>query len=126
MTSNTFIGVSPGYHVVTVRDLNGCGIGTDQALVIDYPRFFTPNGDGYNDTWHIEGIQSRPLADIYIFDRYGKLLKQLSPLGDGWDGTYNGKLMPSTDYWFTITLDMLYGDDVSLIKTFKGHFSLKR
>jgi len=57
---------------------------------------------------------------------YGKLLKQLSPLGDGWDGTYNGKLMPSTDYWFTITLDMLYGDDVSLIKTFKGHFSLKR
>jgi len=34
--------------------------------------------------------------------------------------------MPSTDYWFTITLDMLYGDDVSLIKTFKGHFSLKR
>ena len=125
-TSNTFIGVSPGYHIVTVRDINGCGIGTDQALVIDYPRFFTPNGDGYNDTWQIEGIQSRPLADIYIFDRYGKLLKQLSPLSDGWDGTYNGKLMPSTDYWFTITLDMLYGDDQTLIKTFKGHFSLKR
>ena len=125
-TSNTFIGVSPGYHIVTVRDINGCGIGTDQALVIDYPRFFTPNGDGYNDTWHIEGIQSRPLADIYIFDRYGKLLKQLSPLSDGWDGTYNGKLMPSTDYWFTITLDILYGEDETLIKTFKGHFSLKR
>jgi len=125
-TSNTFIGVSPGYHIVTVRDINGCGTGTDQALVIDYPRFFTPNGDGYNDTWQIEGIQNRPLIDIYIFDRYGKLLKQLSPLGDGWDGTYNGKLMPSTDYWFTITLDILYGENESLIKTFKGHFSLKR
>ena len=125
-TSNTFIGVSPGFHIVTVRDLNGCGIGTDQALVIDYPRFFTPNGDGYNDTWHIEGIESRPLADIYIFDRYGKLLKQLSPLSNGWDGTYNGKPMPATDYWFTITLDMLYGEDETLIKTFRGHFSLKR
>ena len=61
---------------------------------------------GYNDTWNIEGIQSRPLADIYIFDRYGKLLKQLNPAGPGWDGTYNGKLMPATDYWFSITLDI--------------------
>ena len=79
----TFTDVSPGEHIITVRDLNGCGIGTKSVLVIDYPRFFTPNGDGYNDTWQIIGIETRPLSKIYIFDRYGKLLKQLSPLSEG-------------------------------------------
>ncbi|HET8810447.1 MAG TPA: T9SS type B sorting domain-containing protein, partial [Flavobacteriaceae bacterium] len=69
---------------------------------IDYPKFFTPNGDGYNDTWNIIGISDQPNAQIYIFDRYGKLLKQLSPTGPGWDGTYNGRPMPSSDYWFRV------------------------
>jgi len=123
---NTFTDVSAGFHEIRVRDLNGCGISSATVLVIDYPRFFTPNGDGYNDTWHIEGIETRPLATIYIFDRYGKLLKQLSPLGEGWDGTYNGELLPATDYWFKITLDVIFGNDETNIKTYTGHFSLKR
>ena len=123
---NTFIDVSAGFHEIRVRDLNGCGISSARVLVIDYPRFFTPNGDGYNDTWHVEGIETRPLATIYIFDRYGKLLKQLSPLGEGWDGTYNGELLPATDYWFKITLDVTFGNDETNIKTYTGHFSLKR
>ena len=119
----TFNDVGPGEHTVTVRDLNGCGIGTKSVLVIDYPRFFTPNGDGYNDTWQIIGIDTRPLSTIYIFDRYGKLLKQLSPLSEGWDGTYNGKLLPATDYWFTVTYEE---PGTEIIKTFRAHFSLKR
>ena len=119
----TFTDVSPGVHTVTVRDLNGCGIGTKSVLVIDYPRFFTPNGDGYNDTWQIIGIDTRPLSTIYIFDRYGKLLKQLSPLSEGWDGTFNGKPLPATDYWFTVKYEEP-GTDI--IKTFRAHFSLKR
>jgi len=123
---NIFTDVSAGFHEIRVRDLNGCGISSATVLVIDYPRFFTPNGDGYNDTWHIEGIETRPLATIYIFDRYGKLLKQLNPQGEGWDGTYNGELMPATDYWFKITLDVIFGDDSTNIKTYTGHFSLKR
>ena len=123
---NIFTDVSAGFHEIRVRDLNGCGISSATVLVIDYPRFFTPNGDGYNDTWHIEGIETRPLATIYIFDRYGKLLKQLNPQGEGWDGTYNGELMPATDYWFKITLDVIFGDDATNIKTYTGHFSLKR
>ena len=119
----TFTDVSPGEHTITVRDLNGCGIGTKSVLVIDYPRFFTPNGDGYNDTWQIIGIDTRPLSTIYIFDRYGKLLKQLSPLSEGWDGTFNGKPLPATDYWFTVKYEE---PGTEIIKTFRAHFSLKR
>ena len=86
--------------------------------MIDYPRFFTPNGDGYNDTWQIIGIDTRPLSTIYIFDRYGKLLKDLDPISVGWDGTYIGRPMPQTDYWFRVFLE----DG----REFKGHFSLIR
>ncbi|MDA8904767.1 T9SS type B sorting domain-containing protein, partial [Flavobacteriaceae bacterium] len=94
-TSGTFEDVTPGFHSVIARDINGCGTGSTQVLVIDYPHFFTPNGDGYNDTWRVEGIETRPLAKIYIYDRFGKLLKQLSPLGPGWDGTFNGENLPA-------------------------------
>jgi large repetitive protein len=83
--------------------------------------FFTPNNDGYHDTWNIIGIADNPTAKIYIFDRYGKLLKQLSPTGRGWDGTYNGRPMPSNDYWFRVE----YRED-GIEKEFRGHFTLKR
>jgi gliding motility-associated-like protein len=74
-----------------------------------------------HDTWNIEGIGST--AKIYIFDRYGKLIKQLSPTGSGWDGTYNGNMMPTSDYWFTVEYDEpLTGNR----KEFKAHFTLKR
>ncbi|WP_449404203.1 T9SS type B sorting domain-containing protein [Flavobacterium tibetense] len=100
--SNVFTGVSAGLHTVTVIDTQGCTYLTIEVLVIDYPPFFTPNGDGFNDTWNIIGLQDQPEARIYIFDRYGKLLKQISPQGQGWDGRFNGAELPSTDYWFTV------------------------
>ena len=121
-----FEDVTPGFHTVIARDLNGCGTGTTQVLVIDYPHFFTPNGDGFNDTWQVEGIETRPLTKIYIYDRYGKQLKQINPNSQGWDGTFNGKNLPATDYWFTIRLDLVFGEDESIIKEFSGHFSLIR
>ncbi len=121
--SGIFTGVSAGEHVITARDRNGCGIATTEVLVIDYPLYFTPNGDGNHDRWNITGIDTQPSAKIYIFDRYGKLLKQLSPTGLGWNGTYNGNLMPSSDYWFTV----LYNEpSTGERKEFKAHFTLKR
>ena len=116
----TFYDVSPGFHTVYVRDKNGCGIANETVSVIGFPNFFTPNGDGYNDTWHIYGINtpSQSESKIYIFDRYGKLLKQLLYDSLGWDGTYNGNPMPTSDYWFYIKL----GDN----RIFRGHFTLKR
>ena len=121
--SGMFIDVTPGQHVVTARDLNGCGEAQVVVYVIDYPLYFTPNGDGYNDTWNIVGIANQANAKIYIFDRYGKLLKQISPSGTGWDGTYNGAQLPSSDYWFTLEyLDPTTGTPDIL----RAHFSLKR
>ncbi|PSG86054.1 T9SS type B sorting domain-containing protein, partial [Aurantibacter aestuarii] len=121
----TFTDVSAGEHVITVRDKNGCGEASATVLAMDYPLFFTPNGDGYNDTWNIYGIANQPDATIYIFDRMGKLLKQISPTGAGWDGTYNGEILPTSDYWFTVE----YREPNSTSdekKQFRGHFTLKR
>ena len=120
--SGTFENVSAGVHVVTIKDANGCGSVTLEVGVIDYPRFLTPNQDGYHDTWNIIGIAAfDPTAKVYIFDRFGKLLKQVSPLGTGWNGTYNGNPLPSSDYWFVVE----YLEE-GVGKEFKGHFTLKR
>jgi gliding motility-associated-like protein len=121
--SGIFLDVEPGSHVITIKDVSGCGASVTISVgVIDYPQFMTPNEDGYHDTWNIIGIANGdPTAKIYIFDRYGKLLKQLSIFSEGWDGSYNGKPMPSSDYWFRVE----YTENAAK-KIFKGHFTLKR
>jgi gliding motility-associated-like protein len=122
-TSNVFPHVLPGEHSVTIQDTIGCtDLTIEHILTIGYPHFFTPNGDGYNDTWNIWSLEKdQPNAEIHIFDRYGKLIKQIVPAGSGWDGTFNGQLLPSTDYWFTVKY-MENGAE----KIFKAHFSMKR
>jgi gliding motility-associated-like protein len=115
--SNVFYNVLAGTHTITVVDAN-CTHLTGTATIINYPKYFTPNGDGFHDTWNIEVMEN---AVVWIFDRYGKLIKQISTNGSGWDGTYNGRALPSTDYWFTIDYTENGGN-----KTFKAHFSLKR
>lgn len=119
--SPTFDNVSSGTHMVTVRDKNGCGSVTGEVLVINYPKFFTPNGDGFNETWNIIDLDTQLNAVIFIYDRYGKLLSQIYPSKNGWDGNYNGAAMPSSDYWFTVTYE-----ENNQTKEFKSHFSLKR
>jgi len=126
--SNVFENVSLGSHTIYVWDVRSpdgysCGVvSIENVQVIDYPRYFTPNGDGFHETWNVTGLQNfDAITKIYIFDRYGKLLKQLSASGDGWDGTYNGQPLPSTDYWFTVD----YPEN-GVMKQFKAHFSLKR
>lgn len=119
-TENTFINVPAGIHTVYIKDKNGCGTVVKEVAVFGIPAFFTPNQDGYNDYWNIEGVNatSNGKAVIQIFDRYGKLLKQVDPLSQGWDGTYLGAQMPADDYWFSVQLE----DN----RIFKGHFTLKR
>lgn len=118
--SDTFYNLNAGIYTVYVMDLNRCGTRSEEVSVLGIPKFFTPNGDGYNDHWNIKGFNPNinSKATISIFDRYGKMLKQFNPMSGGWDGTYNGNLMPSTDYWYTVQLE----DGRSR----KGHFSLRR
>ena len=119
-TINIFTDVPPGVHTVYVKDLDGCGTSSQIIEVIGIPKFFTPNDDGFNDTWNVQGLTTTKNYNttIYIFDRYGKLLKELSPISKGWDGTFNGEPLPTDDYWYTI-----YFEDG---RTSKGHFTLKR
>lgn len=116
--------VAPGIHTIFVQDKNNCGITSIEVSVIGYPKFFTPNNDGYNDTWQILGVSDGfyPTSLIYIFDRYGKLITKINPTSEGWDGLYNGDQLPSTDYWFTAQLI----DENGTIREKKGHFSLIR
>lgn len=118
--SNVFFGVIPGLYTIYVRDKNECGTVKKDISVIGFPNFFTPNGDGFNDTWHVYGINTPKQVNsmVTVFDRYGKLLIQLNPFGGGWDGNYKGHKMPTSDYWFYVKLE----DN----RIFKGHFSLKR
>jgi len=122
-STGEFFDLQPGQHTITVRDTNGCGELVRTFGLIDFMEFFTPNGDEFNPTWNIIGLENQPGAKIYIFDRYGKLLKQISPAGQGWDGTYNGTPMPSADYWFRVE----YIDPFdNTPKEFINHFTLKR
>lgn len=121
-SSNIFDDVDEGIRNIRVKGPNSCGTARDSVLVLRYPRFFTPNSDGFNDYWQIENLENTN-GQLFIFDRYGKLLKQLALDGIGWDGTYNGNPMPSSDYWFTIDyVDPNTGETAQL----KSHFSLKR
>ena len=118
--SNVFSNLNDGEYTVYVQDKKGCGIVFETFYILDYPKYFTPNNDGYNDTWYIKNLDKRNLENsiITFFDRYGKLIKQISGTSEGWNGTFNGEILPSTDYWFTIEL--------TNGKTIKGHFALKR
>ena len=119
--SPTFNNVPYGEHIVTVRDKNGCGITQIQILVINYLKYFTPNDDNVNDTWNVIGLETDLTSNVFIYDRYGKLLTQVQPFGNGWDGFYNNERLPATDYWFVVT----YTQD-GIPKEFKSHFTLKR
>lgn len=112
--SNYFEQLIANKYTVHVRDKNGCGISTDEIFLLIYPKFFTPNNDGYNDTWRIEFSESEPNLNLRIFDRYGKLINT----SKSWDGNLNGKPLPSADYWFSVIRENG--------KQLKGHFTLKR
>lgn len=117
--SPKFGGLAPGTYSAYARDKNGCGLSAPyQIYVLDYPRFFTPNGDGFNDTWQIKNLNLLPKSIVTIYDRYGKLLKQLNSSTIYWNGSFNGYILPADDYWFSLNFD-----DGKIIK---GHFSLKR
>ena len=121
-----FLDVPPGINTVVINDTNGCGITEPiEFLVVGFPKFFTPNGDGVHDNWNVLGVETLTNPSIFIFDRFGKLLKQLDTNSLGWDGTFNGRPLPSSDYWFRLDYER---DDqgVLVARSVRRHFSLVR
>ena len=116
--SNVFPNLVPGLYTVYVRDKNGCGITQQMIWILYYKRYFTPNGDGINDTWGIDYSKFEPNLKVVIYDRFGKAITSLSSNNPEWDGNYNGQLLFATDYWFVV-----YRQDGRI---HKGHFALKR
>ncbi len=118
-----FFNIAPGIHEVFIREKNNCGMISKMIDIFGYASFFTPNNDGVNDTWKVQGIKFKPSAKIYIFDRFGKLITGFTPaLNQGWNGTFKNKKAPEADYWFTAEMVDYKGNDI--IRT--GNFSLKR
>ena len=122
-----FENLEGGIYTIIVNDKNGCSPDAElQISVIQFPKFFTPNGDGKNDTWVIKGANKTfyPNSSINIFNRFGKLMAQIPIDSQGWDGTFNGKILTTDDYWFNIQLIPADTSKPPILK--KGHFSLLR
>lgn len=115
--NNAFDNLTGGDYTIYVQEVNGCGTLKELVSVLDFPKFFTPNNDSFNDVWKLSG-ETIKTYDLYIYNRFGKLLTHLTSLNNSWDGTSNGIQLPSTDYWFKV----FFSDGV--IKS--GHFTLKR
>jgi gliding motility-associated-like protein len=115
---STFNNLAPGVYTIYVQDKLGCGFFQKEVWLLYYPYFFTPNNDGYNDTWFVANSENEPELKIYIYDRYGKLIKYLDGQDKSWDGMCNGNQAVSSDYWFVVNRQ----DG----RTHRGHFTLKR
>lgn len=115
--NTTFSGLEPGQYTISIRAKSGCKSVSDKVVILNYPKFFTPNGDSRNDVWKIPFMNLEPEAVVTIYDRYGKVITGFKGSGS-WDGTLNNTKLPATDYWFVLQLDK--GREI------KGHFSMIR
>ena len=116
--SNYFESVPGGIYTAYIKDLQNCNIDMLEFPHIVVPKFITPNGDGYNDAFELKGIRYFESSQIYIFDRYGKLLISGNGETFSWKGKFDQVDLPADDYWYVISIHG-YPDR-------KGHFSLIR
>lgn len=119
-----FENLDGGNYIIEVNDKNSCGSVLFEVSLISFPKFFTPNGDGKNDIWQIKGLEKGfyKSGEIIVFNRFGKKITKFTINDIGWDGTYNGKILQSNDYWFKVVLI----DIKDIIKIRTGNFSLLR
>lgn len=111
------------YHFY-VREKGGCNVYKFLFAIVNFPKYFSPNGDGIHDLWQIKNFREDFFGktQMYIMDKTGNLLRDFD-IKEGWDGkNYNGKIMPSDDYWYKVVLK--YPSGRAEIKI--GHFSLLR
>ncbi len=120
-TTGYFDQLPNGDYPIYVTDANDCTYEFEPVHVINlvFPKFLTPNGDGFNDYWRVENSENTPNAQLRIYNRFGKLIKEMNTNPyEYWDGTYNGKPLIASDYWYILSLPNG--------KIYKGHFAIKR
>ncbi|QCX01892.1 T9SS type B sorting domain-containing protein [Aggregatimonas sangjinii] len=121
---NTYRINQSGTYTVRVVDENGCEVVQSipmEFIDIEIPEFFTPGGDGLNETWQPRNQEAFPEILTIVFDRYGREIYRMGLNDAGWDGFYNTKALPSGDYWYVIKLR---GENDP--REFVGHFTLYR
>jgi len=96
-------------YLLTVTSNDGCGIATDKVFVRVYqkvivPNAFSPNGDGINDVWNIEKLQTYNNVVVTVFNRYGQIVFNSVGYSKRWDGMYNGRPLPFGTYYYTLDL----------------------
>jgi len=102
-------------YTVTVTSAQGC-TAVDSVVVtvrptIIFPDGISPNADGANDEWIIDGIDLFPDCVVEVYNRWGELLFQSIGYKENWNGTYKGQLLPVGTYYYVIDLkDELFPD----------------
>ena len=122
-SNNVFLSNRDTNVTVRVVDMRGCeatiSIPFKFTGMLKVPNFFTPNGDNMNDEWFPGNRDFFPNMEVKIYDRYGRVVAVLDQVS-GWDGTYEGKELPTGDYWYEVN-----ANDQDKQK-FMGHFTLYR
>lgn len=106
---------SISYEVLVVNDGNGS---CDSLMIYDV---FSPNGDGVNDLWIIDGLIEYPNNSLQIFNRWGNVIYEMSPYENTWNGSnMNGKAVATGTYYYILKLndgsDEVYSGHINLIR----------
>jgi gliding motility-associated-like protein len=112
MFSPTASPITTTTYLLSVTDVNGC-VNIDAVVVTVQPlafngmvsNLFTPNGDGINDNWYIEGILNFPDSEVFVYNIYGSEIYTKKGYTNDWQGTYNGSDLPDGTYFYVIRFD---------------------
>ncbi len=107
-TTEIAVGLTNHQYTVTVSDALGCEFTRNVNVDLTAGCLFiadalSPNGDGYNDTWVIGGLEFFPQAQVNVYNRWGQLVFESTGYHIDWDGTFAGEPLPIADYFYVIT-----------------------
>uniref|UniRef100_UPI0030DBBDD0 T9SS type B sorting domain-containing protein n=1 Tax=Maribacter arcticus TaxID=561365 RepID=UPI0030DBBDD0 len=118
----TFTTNESGMVNVRVVDARGCVLELNVPFeftgMLEFPNFFTPDGDNLNDIWSPKNRGLFAGVSVKIYDRYGRVVAILDEVS-GWDGTYEGREVPTGDYWYVVNAN---SNEIRYV----GHFTLYR
>lgn len=104
--SNIFQNIPHGIHKVYVREkTNICAVTIQEFTIFKINNIITPNGDGVNDGWEIEGLENYPGTVVRVMDKNGRVVLETTVKGKFfWNGTFLGRALPTDNYWYHIVL----------------------